>query len=82
MYYKGCGRLEEIKIGKVKLLYNPKNISISDAKAQLKAAQESAGADKFRKFIAVSPHQGEPWYEKLKGWKLKNTTKKSNRRKV
>ena len=81
MYRKGCGQLEEVKIGKVKLLYNPKNISISDAKAQLKAAQESAGVDKFRKFIATSPHQGEPWYEKLKEWKMKRQ-KKSNRRKA
>lgn len=68
--------MEEIKIGGVKLLYNPKNISISDAKAQLKNAQRRANGDKFHQFIAVSPHKGEPWYEKLKEFK------RSNRRKL
>lgn len=77
---QGCGWLREIKVNGVKLLYNPKNISISDAKAQLRDAQARANGSKFHQFIAVSPHRGEPWYEKLKEFKHSNL-KWSNRRK-
>ena len=67
--------MREIKINGVKLLYNPKNISISDAKAQLRDAQARADGSKFHQFIAVSPHRGEPWYEKLKEFKHSNRRK-------
>lgn len=69
-----------IRIDGVKLLYNPKNISISDAKAQLREAQAKSKDSTFHQFIAVSPHRGEPWYEKLKEFKHSNL-KWSNRRK-
>lgn len=56
--------MKVVKMGETLLYYDPKNISLQDAKQQLQRHIEQ-GAH-FYRYRATSNHKGEKWYKQLK----------------